>query len=107
MLCRGPCVALRSALRKEPMLFTNRSEPKEKPPVQGRLCKHTFFCSVLPLAGLEPGLRLVDDVYTAFATYNPAITVTVFQRAERIANLHGASSSCFMARSSAGLQFDA
>ena len=27
--------------------------------------------------------------------------------AERIANLHGASSSCFMARSSAGLQFDA
>lgn len=46
----------------------------------------------LALAGFEPALRLVDDVYAALATHNAAITMPVFERTERVANLHGASS---------------
>tara|TARA_R110002111_G_scaffold69920_2_gene113090 strand:- start:6 stop:248 length:243 start_codon:yes stop_codon:yes gene_type:complete len=42
----------------------------------------------LTLAGFEPALCLVDHVNAAFATHNAAITVPVFERAERIANFH-------------------
>ena len=45
----------------------------------------------LTLTGFEPALRLVDDVNAAFATHNAAVTMPVFERAERIANLHGRS----------------
>src|SRR6056297_260107 len=43
------------------------------------------------LARLEAALRLVDDVDAAFATHNAAVTMPVFQRAERIPDLHGLS----------------
>ena len=58
----------------------------------------------LALAGFEPALRLVDDVYTALATHDAAVAVPVLERAERVANLHGASSLMSVARSSAGLR---
>ena len=82
-----------------------RRVPKQKkPPRTG-----AAFCKsvdrTLALTRFEPALRLVDDVYAAFATHNAAITVPVLERTERVANLHGASSSFSMARSSAGLRF--
>lgn len=43
------------------------------------------------LAGFEPALRFVDHVNAAFATHNPAVTMPVFERAERVLDLHGLS----------------
>ena len=40
------------------------------------------------LTSFEPTLRLVDHVDAAFATHNPAITVPVLERAERVLDLH-------------------
>jgi len=47
------------------------------------------------LTGFEATLGLVDHVNAAFATHNAAVTVPVFQRAERIANFHGFDPSSF------------
>ena len=46
------------------------------------------FCYESALTGFEPALRFVDHVNAALATHNAAITVPVFERAERIANFH-------------------
>ena len=48
----------------------------------------------LALASFELALRLVDHVDAAFATHNPAITVPVLERAERVLDLHGLSPIC-------------
>ena len=51
-----------------------------------------FFirCSVgLALAGFEPALRLVDHIDAALTAYDAAIAVTLLERAEGVANLHG------------------
>jgi hypothetical protein len=55
------------------------------------------------LASFELALRFVDHVNAAFATHDPAITVPVLQRAERVLDLHG-KSPVDMARASAGLR---
>ena len=43
------------------------------------------------LTSFEPTLGLVDHVDATFATHNPAITVPVLQRTERVLDLHGLS----------------
>jgi hypothetical protein len=47
------------------------------------------LASGLALAGLEPGLRLVDDIDAALAAHHAAIAVAQLERAERVSNLHG------------------
>jgi hypothetical protein len=66
-----------------------RRTPKEK----GRPERQPFQisrwrCFGSALTGFEPALRFVDHVNAALATHNAAITVPVFERAERIANFH-------------------
>jgi hypothetical protein len=43
---------------------------------------------LLTLAGLEPGLRLVDHIDAAFAAHDSAIAMTRFQRTERVCDFH-------------------
>ena len=42
----------------------------------------------LALAGFKALLRLVDDVRAAATTDHAVVPVTVFERLERVANLH-------------------
>jgi len=49
------------------------------------------FVVFLTLTGFEPTLRFVDHINAAFATHNAAITVPVFERAERVLDLHWSS----------------
>ena len=44
-----------------------------------------------PLTRFEFALGLVDHVHAAFAAHDPAITVPVLQRAERVLDLHRSS----------------
>ena len=46
---------------------------------------------VSALTSFEPTLGLVDHVNATFTTHNPAITVPVLQRTERVLDLHGLS----------------
>ena len=43
------------------------------------------------LTGLEPALRLVDDVDTALAAHDTAIAMPALERAERVLDLHWSS----------------
>ena len=54
-------------------------------------CKEASDAKCSALACFELALRLVDDVNAALATHNPAVTVPVLQRAERVLDLHGLS----------------
>ena len=49
------------------------------------------MCCVLALAGFETAVCLIDDIDAALATHDPAITVPVLERAERVLDLHGVS----------------
>ena len=82
---------------------------KRQPIVQGRLrnqildvrwpeqknrawMRGFLFCDLFSaLARFELTLRLVDHVDAAFATHNPAVTVPILERAERVLDLHGLS----------------
>ena len=46
------------------------------------------MCCVLALAGFETAICLIDDIDAALATHDPAITVPVLERAERVSDLH-------------------
>ncbi len=47
----------------------------------------------LTLAGFEPALRLVDDVYAALTAHNAAVAVAILERTERVSDLHDGLSS--------------
>jgi hypothetical protein len=55
------------------------SEPDAEPVSDG----------LLALAGLHPGVLLVNDVNTPVTAHHPAILVTGLRRFEAVANFHG------------------
>lgn len=48
-----------------------------------------MLCSGLALTGFEPALRLVDYIDAALTAHDPAIAVTLLERAEGVTNFHG------------------
>jgi hypothetical protein len=50
---------------------------------------HIPICAKSALAGLEAGVRLVDDIYTALATDQFVIAMAFHQALEGIADFHG------------------
>lgn len=81
------------------MQYVKNGKPKHKKPhLSMRFSGNTFVPLILSwsdqvgeltLTCLEPALSLVDHVDATFTTYDPAITVPVLQRAERVLDLHG------------------
>ena len=51
-------------------------------------------CSGLALTGFKPALRLVDYIDAALTAHNPAIAVTLLERAEGVTNFHGSILLC-------------
>ncbi len=47
----------------------------------------------LTLASFKPALRLIDDVYAALTAHNAAVAVALFERTERVCDLHDGLSS--------------
>ena len=71
------------------------ARPKKQKTASGdavfRSLKEASDAKCSALACFELALRLIDDVNAALATHNPAVTVPVLQRAERVLDLHGLS----------------
>ena len=75
-----------------PKVFSNRRRSGQR---KSRLFeKAALFRTLwfnLTLACFETTLGFVDHIYTALTAHHAAITVAVFQRPERIFDLHGSS----------------
>jgi hypothetical protein len=54
----------------------------EKPRQDGGAFRKLTDPAGSALTGFEPGLRLVNDVYAAFAAHDTTVAVTLLQRAE-------------------------
>ena len=57
-----------------------------------------LFIAGLALASFEPTLRLVDYIDAALTAHDAAIAMTLLERAEGVAYLHGSVPSCRGAR---------
>ena len=66
----------------------DRFKPWTKKKAAQKAATFVILSQALALARFEPALRLIDDVNAALAAHNPAITVPVLQRTERVSNLH-------------------
>ena len=66
--------------------------------MQDRGLIYRYCAQVLALTGFEPALRLVDHIDAALTAHDAAITVTLLERAEGVAYLHGSVPSCRGAR---------
>ncbi len=67
----------------------------------------SMLCSGLALTGFEPALRLVDYIDAALTAHNPAIAVTLLERAEGVANFHGFDPSLSRRGGALGYSYDA